>query len=233
MPKHVALIPDGNRRWARAQGRNAYYGHKIGISSFEEVAWHGFDAGVKYLSLWGMSVDNLNKRSRTEVAGLMSIFRGEFKRLVASEEIHARCIKINVFGRWEEEFPSAVKKSIQEAIEVTKEYQEHSLNFFLAYNGTDEMLLAVQGIAQEARDGTGPKKITHQVIKDNLYTKDLPPVDLVIRTAGEPHLSNGFMMWDVADAELYFSDRMWPEFNKREFNKALKSYGERRRRRGA
>lgn len=233
IPQHIAIIPDGNRRWARARGKNAYYGHKKGIDSFEEVTWQAFDAKVKHLSLWGMSLDNLTKRSKTEIAGLLAIFRTQFQRLAQSKKIHDRRIKINVFGKWEEKFPMVVKKPIQEAIMATKKYREHSLNFFLVYNGTEEMLQAVQAIAQQVSDTKKVAKITAKTIKNNLYTKDLPPVDLVIRTAGDPHLSNGFMMWDIADAELFFSDKLWPDFNKKEFNKALNNYNNRRRRHGA
>ena len=233
IPNHVAIIPDGNRRWARARGKNAYYGHKRGVALFEEVAMYGFDAGVKHLSVWGMSIDNMKKRSKTEVAGLMSIFKREFDGLVKSEEIYARRIKVNIFGRWEEKFPKLVKKPMWGVIEATKNYKERTLNFFLVYNGRDEMLQAVQSIIEKERSEKSITKVTHKIIRDNLYTKSLPPVDMVIRTAGDPHLSNGFMMWDVADAELYFTNKMWPDFNKREFNKALESYSNRRRRLGS
>jgi undecaprenyl diphosphate synthase len=232
IPRHVAIIPDGNRRWAKARGKDAYYGHKRGTALFEEIAWHGFDAGVECLSLWGMSVDNFKKRSKTEIAGLMRILRREFQRLLQSEDLHARRVKVNVFGRWEKIFPAVVKKPIREITELTGNYQSCLLNFLLAYNGTDEMIEAVQAILEQTRRGGGPARVTGRAIKDNLYTKDLPPVDLLIRTGGEPHLSNGFMMWDVADAELYFTDKLWPDFDKNEFDEALKSYSLRRRRRG-
>jgi undecaprenyl diphosphate synthase len=233
IPKHVAIIPDGNRRWAKARGKIAYYGHKSGLDIFEEIALHGLDAGVQHISVWGMSADNIKNRSKTEITGLLALFRSHFQSLLESEEIDDRKVKINVFGQWEKKFPTVVKKPMYEAIAATKKYKEHSLNFLLAYNGTDEMLQSIQAITDLARSGKGPKKVTPALIKKNLYTKDLPPVDLVIRTAGDPHLSNGFMMWDVADAELFFSDKLWPDFNKKEFNKALKNYGDRRRKRGS
>lgn len=227
IPRHVAIIPDGNRRWAKERLLTAFKGHKKGIGAFERVARHAVKRGVEYLSLWGMSIDNFTKRSKEEVAWLQRIFRIEFDKLKKSGEIHERQTKIQVFGRWQELFSVSARKAIEEAIDATKDYDKNYLNFFLAYNGTDEMLQAVQAIVDE-----GSKKITADAIKKHLFTRDLPPVDLVIRTAGESHLSAGFMMWDVADAQLYFTDKYWPDFDEREFNKALREYEKRERRRG-
>ncbi len=233
IPTHLAIIPDGNRRWARERGRNAYYGHRHGVGAFEEMARYGFDAGIKYISMWGMSVDNLKNRSKTEVAGLFRIFRSEFGRLAESADIHKQKVKINVLGEWEKKLPVAVKRPIRKAIEATKDYKNHYLNFLLLYNGTNEMIEAVQAMVDAGRAARKKVRVTPGMIKENLLTKDLPPVDMVIRTGGEPHLSNGFMMWDVADAELYFSDKYWPDFKKKELDQALRSYGRRRRKKGA
>jgi len=227
VPRHVAIIPDGNRRWAKEHRVTAFKGHEKGIGAFERVAWHANKRGVEHLSLWGMSIDNFTKRSVEEVAWLQRIFRTEFKKLAKSKDIHERQTRISVFGRWQELFSVSAKKAISEAMNVTKDYDKNYLNFFLAYNGTDEMLQAIQYIV----DG-GSKKVTADVIKKHLYTRDLPAVDLVIRTAGEPHLSAGFMMWDVANAQLYFTDKYWPDFDEEEFDKALGEYGERERRKG-
>jgi undecaprenyl diphosphate synthase len=227
IPCHVAIIPDGNRRWAKENKLNAFKGHEKGLGAFEEVAKHAVDRGVEHLSLWGMSIDNFTKRSKEEVAWLQRIFSTEFKKLATSKDIHDRQTRIRVFGRWQELFSASAKKSIVEAVEATKDYDKNYLNFFLAYNGTDEMLQAVQSIVDE-----GEKEVTEDVLKKHLYTRDLPPVDLVIRTGGEPHLSAGFMMWDVADAQLYFTDKYWPDFDEEEFDVALGDYGERKRRKG-
>ncbi len=227
IPRHVAIIPDGNRRWAKEHRLTALRGHKKGIGVLEQVTQYAYKRGVEHLSLWGMSVDNFTKRSKEEVMWLQRMFSAEFKSIAKSKDIHERQTKVGVFGRWQELFSVATKESIQEAIDVTKRYDRSYLNFFLAYSGTDEMLQAVQRIVDE-----GGKKITADVIKKHLYTHDLPPVDLVIRTAGEPHLSAGFMMWDVADAQLYFTDKYWPDFDEREFDMALKEYAERERRKG-
>jgi len=229
-PKHVAIIPDGNRRWARLRGKRAFYGHSRGVAAFEKVAMHAFDCGVECLSMWGMSLDNLQKRSKAEVFGLLRIFKNEFRGLAESEEIHRREIKINVLGRWREKFPAAVKAEIERAMETTKKYRSGQLNFFLVYNGTDEMRRAVRGVADSIKKGG---KVTDKMIKNHLMTRGLPRVDLVIRTGGEPHLSNGFMMWDVANAELYFTDKLWPAFTTSDFDDAMNSYRSRRRKLGS
>ncbi len=229
IPRHVAIIPDGNRRWARNHNLTVFTGHKKGVGIFENIAMHAADCGVNYLSVWGMSVDNYKKRSRREVTGLMKLFRDEFSRLARSPEIHRRQAKIRVIGQWPELFPRLVSRSITKAIEATAGYSRFHLTFLLAYNGTEEMLQAIQEIVDEQP----PVKITAPLLKKHLATRDLPPVDLLIRTAGEPHLSAGFMMWDVANAELYFTDLFWPDFTSKEFDLAIDSYAQRRRRQGA
>lgn len=235
VPRHVAIIPDGNRRWAREQGLTVFKGHERGVSIFEEVAAHAADRGIQHLSLWGLSLDNLTKRSPREVAGLMRIFRREFRRLVKSPAIHERQTRIAAYGQWRERFPWPVRRAIEAAEAATQHYRRHFLNFFLAYNGTDEMLRAVRSLVAVARRAPVRQRfaVTGQELKRHLLTRDLPPVDLLIRTAGEPHLSAGFMMWDVAEAQLYFTDKRWPEFTPGEFDAALCSYQQRERRRGA
>lgn len=231
VPVHVAIIPDGNRRWARARGKTVYQGHSEGVRIFEEVARHAADRGVQHLSIWGISVDNLKKRSAREVAGLLRIFRREFQKMQHSKDIHDRQIRILVLGRWNEKFPSVVSREIEAAQEVTRHYRKHTLAFLLAYNGTDDMLQAVQGIARTARQQPA-YRVTADEIKNHLWTRELPPVDLLIRTAGEPHLSAGFMMWDIADAELYFAKKYWPDFQPKDFDDALAAYSARQRRFG-
>ncbi|MBI4022342.1 MAG: di-trans,poly-cis-decaprenylcistransferase [Candidatus Andersenbacteria bacterium] len=235
VPRHVAIIPDGSRRWARERGLTVFQGHERGVRIFEEVAAHAADRGVQHLSLWGLSRDNFTKRSPREVVGLMRIFRREFRRLAGNQAIHERQTRIAAFGQWRERFPWPVRRAIEAAQAATAHYSRHFLNFFLAYNGTDDMLQAVRGIVAEARRVPQRARFTvsSALLKQHLLTKDLPPVDLLIRTAGEPHLSAGFMMWDVADAQLYFTDKRWPEFTPAEFDDALRAYGQRQRRWGA
>lgn len=229
-PRHVALIPDGNRRWARAREKSAVEGHREGARVFRQVALYAAERGVEYLSMWGMSLSNLTSRSPLEVAGLLKIFYEEFTALKSDQDVHRLEINIQAFGRWQEKFPAPVRRAITEAQEATAHYTKHHLNFFLAYSGTDEMVTAVQGIMDSAE---GKKIIvTPELLKRHLFTKDLPPVDLVVRTGGEPHLSQGFMMWDMAEAQLYFTEKLWPDFTTGDFEAALAEYALRERRLG-
>ncbi|MEK7499183.1 MAG: polyprenyl diphosphate synthase [Patescibacteria group bacterium] len=228
IPTHIAIIPDGNRRWAAENTMSPLDGHKQGAEVLRVIMPHAADTGVKYISIWGMSLDNFTKRSMTEVAGLLSLFRKEFLDLAVSDDIHTRKVRINVFGRWEEKFPKPVKNAIQKAIDATKDYSDHYMNFFLAYNGVDEMTRAIQNIVSE-----GVQNVTPEVIKHHLFTKDVPPVDLIIRTGGEPHLSAGFMMWDVTDSQLWFTEKLWPAFSIQDFDEAIEEYSNRQRRKGA
>jgi undecaprenyl diphosphate synthase len=197
IPIHIAIIPDGNRRWAKEQNASPIEGHRQGAEVMRVLMPHAADRGVRYVSIWGMSLDNFKKRDMKEVAGLLALFRSEFLNLATSEDIHSRKVRINVIGRWREKFPLPVKSAIQKAIDATAHYNERYLNFFLAYDGIDEMTQAITDIIQE-----GVREVTPEVIKQHLFTKDLPSVDLIVRTGGEPHLSAGFMMWDVTDSQL-------------------------------
>lgn len=227
VPTHVAIIPDGNRRWAKRQGLKAFDGHYKGFETARVVARHAERRGVKYLSLWGMLIENFTKRSHVEVAGLLRVFEKMFREILEDEDTFEKEVRVHVFGRWRETFPRRLTTLVEEVIGKTADHDKSFLNLFLVYNGTDEMLRAIQGMVDEKT-----KKVTAEGLKEHLMTRDLPPVDLLIRTAGEPHLSAGFMMWDVADAELYFPEVYWPDFTPVEFDKALEFYARRERRFG-
>ena len=231
IPRHVAIIPDGNRRWARQHGKTVNEGHEEGVRIFKDIARHAADSGVTYLSFWGMSLDNLRKRSAREVVGLLRIFRHEFRALADNKDIHERGIRINVLGRWRQKFPAPVRRAIEASISATQRYTKHVMTVFLAYNGTDDMLTAIRSVAEEARKSLYVR-VTPALLKRHLVTRELPAVDLLIRTAGDPHLSAGFMMWDVADAQLHFTDAFWPDFTPKEFDGALAAYAARERRFG-
>jgi undecaprenyl diphosphate synthase len=231
VPTHVAITPDGNRRWAKVHGKSNLQGHEEGSKVFKTIVRHAADQGVQYMSIWGMSLDNFVKRNPSEVAGLLRIFRNEFRNLAEDAEVHGKKIHVNVLGRWREKFPLPVRRSIEGAMGATKDYSNLFLNIFLAYSGTDEMLEAVRRIAAEARHASR-LRVTPELLKRHLFTRDLPPVDLLIRTGGEPHLSAGFMMWDMADAQLYFTEKYWPDFTTTDFDAALSQYAARGRRYG-
>jgi undecaprenyl diphosphate synthase len=229
IPNHVAIIPDGNRRWAKKRGMKPWVGHEHGAKNTEILIRKAFKMGVKCVSFWGSSLENLKKRPFQEKEALLGIYEKYFSSLIDSEEIHDNKVRINFIGKWEEQFPSKLKSILHKCIQCTKDYKENVLNFFLAYNGDDEMIEAIKSIIKKHKPG---QRIDAKTVKENLMTSNLPAVDLLVRTGGEPHLSAGFMMWDISNAQMYFSQILFPEFNEIEFEKAIQEYGKRERRLG-
>lgn len=234
LPKHLAIIPDGNRRWAKKRGLNPWKGHYEGVKAFERVIRAADKLNLYCFSFWAASIDNILKRQKQEVVVLLEIFKKNFEQLLKNKKIHEEEVRVNIFGRWPEHFPARVKKPMEEIIAATKGYDRRFLNFFIMYDGIDEMTEAIKRIAADCKKDLAVK-ITSELIKSYLYTKDLLPVDLVIRTGVEndPHNSAGFMMWDTAYSQLYFTKTLWPDFEEKEFRKAVKDYAGRERRRGA
>jgi len=230
LPKHVVIIPDGNRRWAKERGLKAWEGHMAGADRIEEIVRKALEMKIGNISFWGSSMDNLKKRPLMEKKALLDIYEKYFKKLIDSDEVHQNEAKINIIGRWREQFPESLKKILESGIERTKNYKNYNLNFFLAYNGDDEMIEAIRKIVKKV--GGDDARVTHELIKENLMTRDLPAVDLLIRTGGEPHLSTGFMMWDLANAQLYFSKKLFPNFFKKDFEIAIGDFSQRGRRMG-
>lgn len=223
---------DGNRRWAKKNGLDKIKGHQEGKESVKEVLKASRELGIKHLTLWAMSLDNIKKRSKREVKNIMNLFKKGFKEMIDHEEVHKNEVRVNVYGRWKEYLPEDVKKPIKKVIENTKDYNKRYLNFLISYSGTDEMLQAIKNIVKKDRNKDKDIEIDRKTVKENLFTSDLPPVDLMIRTGGEPHNSNGFMMWHIANSQYYFTDKLWPEFDKSEFKKAVEDYQSRGRRFG-
>lgn len=228
-PKHLVIIPDGNRRWAKAKGLAPWEGHEEGAKNTEKLIRLALKKGVECLSIWGSSMDNMTKRPLQEKKALLDIYKRYFSKMLESSDIHEQEAKVNFIGRWEEQFPESLKKVLYDLIEATKKYEKRALNFMLAYSGDDEMLLAIQKIRDKYEKGV---EITAGILKENLMTAKLPAVDYLIRTGGDPHLSAGFMMWDVANAQLYFAEELYPDFNEEKLEKALDEYARRQRRFG-
>ena len=233
LPKHIAIIPDANRRWAKKRGLSPWKGHIAGAKRGIEQAQTALDLGIKCLSFWGGSWNNLTKRSKFEVKVLFRIYESYLRKLIKKKELHQHKIKVSVIGRWPELLPKSGIKTAKEVINLTKDYNERFLNFFIGYNGTDEMIYAIKSIVKEARQDKN-LKITPKVLEKHLWSGHLPPVDLVIRTGSsdDPHNSVGFMMWHTASSQLYFTNVMYPDFTKEEFIKAIKEYQRRERRLG-
>ncbi len=225
LPNHIAIIPDGNRRWAKAKGLEPWVGHEHGAEVVKQIVKDSFGLGIRYFTFWAMSEDNIKKRNALEVKFLFKLIGKIFEDFEKDSYTHDKQIKVDFLGSWESMFPEDVKEILYRIKEKTKNYNKHFLTFLLAYDGKSEMLKAIEKISGE--------KPTHELVKKYLCTKDLPAVDLVIRTGGEPHWSGGFMMWDVADSQLYFTETLWPDFNKKELDIALGSFAKTQRRLGA
>lgn len=229
IPTHVAIIPDGNRRWAKERSLEPWIGHEEGSKRIEDIIKKSRDLGIKCISFWGSSIENLTKRPLQEKKALLNLYEKYFTKLFESEEIEKNEVCVRVLGRWEEQLPESIKKIIKKGINKTKHNTKYLLNFFIAYSGDDEMIQAVQKMLIKLKQA---KDVTKESIKEHLMTSDLPPVDYMIRTGGEPHLSAGFMMWDVANAQLYFSENYFPDFNEDKFAEAIEEYSRRARRLG-
>ncbi|MEK7576175.1 MAG: polyprenyl diphosphate synthase [Patescibacteria group bacterium] len=222
---HVAIIPDGNRRWAKARGKMPWMGHAEGAKTFEKILKSAFEQNVYCLSFWGMSVDNIDKRPPREVKFLLDTFSKVLMKAAKSPNLEKYDVRVSILGEWRERFPKKLVTLGEKIIEETKNRKKHVVNLLLCYDGKTEMISAFKKAGVSKGNFTTPK--------DFLWTRDLPPVDLVIRTGGDPHLSAGFMMWDTADAQLRFEEKMWPDFTVADFEEAIADFKKRERRFGA
>lgn len=228
IPNHVAIILDGNGRWAKSKGMPRTYGHIKGCENLEKICSMAKELGVKYLTVYAFSTENW-KRSREEVDGLMKLFRNYMKK----------CIKISAENKMRVKVigdPTAFDKDLQQKIRELEEYssQYDELHFQIAlnYGSRDEIRRAMQHMAEDVKKGILlPETITEDTVSSYLDTGGLPDPDLLIRTSGEERLSN-FLMWQLAYTEFYFTDVPWPDFDKPEFEKAIDKFNHRERRYG-
>ncbi len=225
--KHVAIIMDGNGRWAKKRGLNRSMGHKEGSKVLEELCLHAVSKKISYLSVFAFSTENF-KRSKEEVDFLMNLFIEMFRKKF--KELHKHGVKVVFSGR-REPLRQDVLASMDEIVEKTKDNDKLVFNICLNYGGHTEIIDTTKKICQNVIDG----KITLDDIDDNLFSKelyqDLPPIDLLIRTSGEYRVSN-FMLWQMSYSEFYFTDTLFPDFHKEEFDKAILAYYERDRKFG-
>ncbi len=230
IPRHVAIIMDGNRRFAEDVGLKPETGHIFGRDKIEETLDWCMELGIKNLTLYAFSTENFNRKPE-EVEELMNLCKIELKNALDDRRIHENRIKINVMGHLES-LPQDIQKVARELMEKTKDYDNYSLNIALAYGGREEILQAIQKIAEDVQKGEiTPEEITEEKVSKYLYTRDLPDPDLILRTSGEERISN-FLLWQLAYSELYFSDVYWPAFQKKDFLRAIYTYQQRKRRFG-
>ena len=227
IPKHVAIIMDGNGRWAEQRGLKRSDGHKAGSEALKKVVEYAFNNGIEVLSVFAFSTENF-KRSAEEVNYLMHLFVVIFKKYI--NELHNKGIKI-VFSKKEEGLPVNLEKLIKDITEKTKNNKKGIFNVCINYGGYDEIIDMTKKISAKVKNNElDINDINAHVINENLY-QVLPPIDLVIRTSGEYRISN-FMLLQMAYAELYFTNTYFPDFNDAEFEKALNEYKNRNRRFG-
>lgn len=222
IPTHVGLILDGNRRWAKAQGLPSLEGHRAGYSNLKTITKHAINSGVKYVSAYIFSTENWN-RSKEEVKYLMDLALWYAKHEVA--EVHKEEIKVVFLGR-KDGLSKKLLSAINDAEVLTRNNKRGTLALCFNYGGRQEIVDAVNIAMQD-----NPKQITLDSIEQNLYSFDIPSIDLIIRTSGEQRLSN-FMLWRAAYAELLFVSKHWPDFGTPDFDEALGEYKKRQRRYG-
>ena len=223
-PRHVAIIMDGNRRWARASGLAELEGHAAGVETIRSLLKHAVRRGIPILSLYAFSRENW-ARSDEEVSGLFALLESAIRD--ETDELRREGVRIRLLGRLEE-LPQATRDSIDGGLAATALGERLLLNIAFNYAGRTEIVDAVRRIVAS---GIGPSEIDEQAISDSLYTAGLPDPDLVIRTGGDQRISN-FLVWQSAYAEFYFCPKLWPDFGATEFDEALVDYASRLRRFG-
>lgn len=220
---HVALIPDGNRRWAKKKGLSPWAGHIWGARALQKILDEALAMGIYCVTFWGGSYDNLTKRPPKEINCLFKVYAKWLAGLLKKRGLEKHKVRVRVLGRFKELLPEETIKIINEIEKTTEKNNGRFLNILIGYSGTDEMLYAVRSIAVK---NLKTEEITEETIKQNLWTRSTPPVDLIIRTGedGDPHNSAGFMMFDAAYSEYYFTKTMWPDFKPEEFRKAVQKF---------
>ena len=229
MPRHIAIIMDGNRRWARERGKPASFGHKEGAKTLEKIVRYANKIGLEYITVYAFSTENW-KRAEDEVKALMLLLQNyldEYSKRADTENIKVKILgDISVLSE-------GMQKSIKKCMERTKDNTGVTFNIALNYGGRDEIVKAIKQISKQVKEGKiAEEDITEQMVSDNLYTKGEPDPDLLIRTSGEIRLSN-FLPWQLVYSEFLFIDKNWPEFEEKDLDEAIIEYQKRTRKFGA
>lgn len=224
VPKHVAIIMDGNGRWARSRGLPRLAGHRAGTENLRQIVEACVEFGIKYLTIYAFSTENWG-RPEDEVEGLMNIFDDVFYREL--DELHRQGVQLRHIGR-SEGIRASMLENIERGVELTKDNDRLILNVAFNYGGRDEIIHAMQ---EMIKDGVNPEEITDELVSAYLYTSGSPDPDLVIRTSGEMRISN-FLLWQAAYAEWIFPETFWPDFGRDELLEAVREFARRERRFG-
>ncbi len=231
-PVHIGIILDGNRRFARRLMVQPWKGHEWGSEKVRELLKWCKGTGVKYLTLYSLSEENYRSRPKEELAFLLKMFEREFKAITKkTHDAHESGVRVKVIGRTNI-LPKSLQGAIAAAEESTKNYKNYFLNLAIAYGGQQEITDAMIKIAKKVSSGAiNPEQINEDLVRHSLYTNGAPYPDMIIRTGGEKRLSN-FLLWQSAYSELFFADKMWPEFTKEDFLSAIEEFKNRQRRFG-
>jgi len=228
IPKHIAIIMDGNGRWAKSKGQERTFGHRNAISAVRNAIAACAKADVEYLTLYTFSTENW-KRPEDEVTTLMTLLSESI--IKESDELMSKEIRMHVIGEIDK-LPELVQEQLMNIVEITKNNSKTNLVLALSYGSQREILNAVKKIAQDVKQGKiNVEDIDEKVFENHLYTKDFPPVDLLIRTSGEVRISN-FLLWQIAYAELQFLDIYWPDFTEEDLFQCILNYQNKERRFG-
>jgi len=221
---------DGNRRFAKNLELTPEIGHLFGRDKIEEVLDWCLELDIKVLTVYAFSTENFN-RNESEVKTLMNLCKQELDRAVKDSRIHKNKVRVRIIGHLES-LPKETRKSAKDIMDTTAGYDNYFFNIALAYGGREEIIHAIQQIADDVKkDKLNIQDISQKTVSSYLYTNGLPDPDLILRTSGEERISN-FLLWQLAYSELYFSDVFWPAFQKRDFLKAIRTYQKRKRRYG-
>ena len=225
LPKHIAIIMDGNRRWATARSLSINDGHKAGAQNLEKIVQHCKEIGITHLTVYALSTENWHKRSVNEVKGIFNLLLKIVKE--KRQEYKKSGIKFFVLGNFQA-FPLKVRKAIKKIVDMILDQERLKFNVALNYGGRDEIVTAIKNII---KDGVKPSQVNEELVSKYLYTTGQPDPDLVIRPGGEFRLSN-FLLWQTSYAELYFTDILWPDFGPKQLDNAIIWYQQRHRRMG-
>ncbi|MDD4563971.1 MAG: isoprenyl transferase [Eubacteriales bacterium] len=228
IPEHVAIIMDGNGRWAQNRNLPRMAGHNAGMMAMKEIIKAASALGIKHLTVYAFSTENW-KRSSEEVSGIFKLLIIYVEKEL--NELHKNNVKVRILGHYDR-LPKEAVKSLERSLATTKDNTGMQFNIALNYGGRDEILRSVKNLAMKVEQGSlKADEITEGDIADNLYTSGIPDPDLLIRTSGEMRLSN-YLLWQSAYSEFVFSDVLWPDFTKEEFEKAIEVFQNRKRRFG-
>jgi len=230
IPRHIAIIPDGNRRWADGQGLKPWEGHEKGIQKFKDIVEWCHDIGVQYITAYTLSTENLSKRKRVEIKFLFNLYEKYIRQVLDSPEVYENKIKVKFIGSLHA-FPDEIKLLMEQVEEKTKDHTNGTIILCMNYGGRTELIDAAKRFAQDYKEGkVGLEDLTEERFSDYLYTHGIPDPDLLIRTM--EHRTSNFLPWQLAYSELYFIDKPFPSLTKDDFIDAIYFYNKTKRKFG-